>query len=112
MPVNNRLISVDLKTGDERQLASSLDLHRQMRREVADLEDEVVVSAPSTPRDGGNPALLVMDYGRTFSIATLSIDGQLEQLITKEIPDGRMVGLARPSGPRMVRDWRTSAGTG
>ncbi len=96
MPVNNRLISVDVETGTARQLASALDLHGQMNGEFEGLADELAISAPSTPRDGGRPAFLVMDYRRTFVVNTLDRDGQLERLLTKEIPDGRMVGLSAP----------------
>ena len=96
MPVNNRLVAVEVRTGAERLLQSAADLHELMKREFAGLENEVAISAPSTPRDGERPAVLVMDYGRTFIISTLNSDGQLERLMTKEIPDGRIVGMSAP----------------
>ena len=55
-PVNNRLVSVDVETGEERELASSIDLHRRLKGEVDLLAAEVVVSAAATPRDGGPAA--------------------------------------------------------
>ena len=55
-PVNNRLVSVDLKTGEELELANSIDLHRRLRREADTLAEQVAVSAAATPSGDGAAA--------------------------------------------------------
>ena len=44
--VNNRLVSVDLTTGEKSELLISSKLHQRISEEVYALEDEVVISAP------------------------------------------------------------------
>ena len=95
-PVNNRLVSVDVETGEERVLASSLDLHRRLEGEVDVLAAEVVVSAAATHRDGVRAAFLVMDYERAYGIGLLDADGRLERLVVETAPDRHTVHMSAP----------------
>ena len=95
-PVNNRFVSVDVETGEERVLASSLDLHRRLEGEVDVLAAEVVVSAAATHRDGVRAAFLVMDYERAYGIGLLDADGRLERLIVETAPDRHTVHMSTP----------------
>ena len=103
-PVNNRLVSVDLETGEARVLASSIDLHRRLKQEVDLLADEVVVSAAATPRDGGPAAFLVMDYERVYGIGLLADDGRIDRLVVETAPGRNTV---RMGAARLVRGRRT-----
>ena len=95
-PVNNRLVSVDVETGEERVLASSLDLHRRLEGEVDVLAAEVVVSAAATHRDGVRAAFLVMDYERAYGIGLLDADGRLDRLIVETAPGRHTVNMGAP----------------
>ena len=95
-PVNNRLVSVDLDTGEERELTSSIDLHRRLKQEVDLLADEVVVSAAATPRDGGPAAFLVMDYERVYGIGLLADDGRIDRLVVETAPGRNTVRMGAP----------------
>ena len=95
-PVNNRLVSVDLTTGDVSELVTSPGLHRQMKPEAPTLEDEVVISAPATTKDGDRAAFLAMDYMNVFSVGMLDSDGQLERLVTVEMPEKELVSMGAP----------------
>ena len=95
-PVNNRLVSVDVETGEERELASSLDLHQRLKGEVDVLADEVVVSAAATPGDGGPAAFLVMDYERAYGIGLLDGDGRLDRLVVEAAPGRNTVRMGAP----------------
>ena len=95
-PANNRLVSVDLETGEERELASSLDLHRRLKQEVDLLADEVVVSAAATPRDRGPAAFLVMDYARVYGIGLLADDGRIDRLVIETAPGRNTVRMGAP----------------
>ena len=95
-PVNNRLVSVDVETGEERELASSLDLHQRLKGEVDVLAAEVVVSAAATPRDGRPAAFLVMDYERAYGIGLLDGDGRLDRLVVETAPGRNTVRMGAP----------------
>ena len=95
-PVNNRLVSVDVETGEERELASSLDLHQRLKGEVEVLAAEVVVSAAATPRDGRPAAFLVMDYERAYGIGLLDSDGRLDRLVVETAPGRNTVRMGAP----------------
>ena len=95
-PVNNRLVSVDVETGEERVLASSEDLHRRLEAEVEALANEVVVSAAGTPRDGGPVAFLVMDYEQAYGIGLLDEDGRLDRLVVETAPERHTVHMGAP----------------
>ena len=64
--MNNRLVSIDLTTGDVSELVTSPGLHRQMKPEAPTLEDEVVISAPASTKDGDRAAFLAMDYMNVY----------------------------------------------
>ena len=109
--MNNRLVSVDLKTGEELELANSIDLHRRLRREADTLAEQVVVSAAATPSDDGAAAFLVMDYERVYGIGLLGADHRLDQLKVEVLPGGgARLGWERPSGLQTELDWLTLAG--
>ena len=95
-PVNNRLVSVDVETGEERELASSLDLHQRLEGEVDALAAEVVVSAAATPGDGGPAAFLVMDYEHAYGIGLLDADGRLDRLVVETAPGRNTVWMGAP----------------
>lgn len=95
-PVNNRLVSVDLTTGSMRFLASSRYLHQRMKQEGAELEDEVVLSAPAASETQGRAAFMVMDYGSSYAVGLLDANGRLEDLIVEGAPDGHIVWLGAP----------------
>ena len=95
-PVNNRLVSVDLKTGEELELANSIDLHRRLRREADTLAEQVVVSAAATPSDDGAAAFLVMDYERVYGIGLLGADHRLDQLKVEVLPGRSAVRMGAP----------------
>ena len=95
-PVNNRLVSVDVETGEARVLASSVDLHRRLKQEGDLLADEVVVSAAATPRDGGPAAFVVMDYERVYGIGLLSDDGRIDRLVVETAPGRNTVRMGAP----------------
>ena len=105
-PVNNRLVSVDVETGEAHELTSSVDLHRLLKGEVDALADEMVVSAAATPRDGGPAAFLVMDYERAYGIGLLDDDGRLDRLIVETAPSRHTVNMGAPvwfpDGTRLV----------
>ena len=94
--VNNRLVSVDLTTNEKSELLISSNLHQRISREVSALEDEVVISAPATTKDGDRAAFLAMDYMNVFSVGTLDSDGQLERLVTVEMPEKELVSMGAP----------------
>ena len=95
-PVNNRLVSIDLATNEKSELLISSKLHQRISREVSALEDEVVISAPATTKDGDRAAFLAMDYMNVFSVGTLDSDGQLERLVTVEMPEKELVSMGAP----------------
>ena len=95
-PVNNRLVSIDLTTGDVSEMVTSPGLHRQMKPEAPTLEDEVVISAPASTKDGDRAAFLAMDYMNVYSVGTLDSDGQLERLVTVEMPEKELVSMGAP----------------
>ena len=95
-PVNNRLVSVDLATNEKSELLISSKLHQRISREVSALEDEMVISAPATTKDGDRAAFLAMDYMNVFSVGTLDSDGQLERLVTVEMPEKELVSMGAP----------------
>ena len=95
-PVNNRLVSIDLATAEERDLLLSWDLHKRMKREAPSIEDEVVISAPATTKDGDRAAFLAMDYMRVYGVGMLETDGQLERLITVELPERELATMGAP----------------
>ena len=96
-PVNNRLILVDVTTGEVRHLASAMYLHQMMEREGSEqLEDEVVVSAPAASEAHERAAFMVMDYGSNYAVGILDADGRLEELIVQDAPDGHMVWMEAP----------------
>ena len=95
-PVNNRLVSVDLATNEKSELLISSKLHHRISREVSALEDEMVISAPATTKDGDRAAFLAMDYMNVFSVGTLDSDGQLERLVTVEMPEKELVSMGAP----------------
>ena len=88
-PVNNRLVSIDLTTGDVSELVTSPGLYRQMKPEAPTLEDEVVISAPASTKDGDRAAFLAMDYMNVYSVGTIDSSGELERLITVPTNDDR-----------------------
>ena len=88
-PVNNRLVSIDLKTGVESELVTWSGLHRQMKREASTLEDELVISAPASTKDGDRAAFLAMDYMNVYSVGMIDAGGRLERLITVPTNDDR-----------------------
>ena len=92
-PVNNRLVSVDLATNEKSELLISSNLHQRISQEVSALEDEMVISAPATTKDGDRAAFLAMDYMNVFSVGTLDSDGQLERLVTVEMPEKELAGI-------------------
>ena len=94
--VNNRLVSVDLTTNEKSELLISSKLHQRISREVSALEDEVVISAPATTKDGDRAAFLAMDYMNVYSVGTLDSDGQLERLVTVEMPEKELVSMGAP----------------
>ena len=87
--VNNRLVSIDLTTGVESELVTSSDLHGEMKREAPTLEDEVVISAPASTKDGDRAAFLAMDYMNVYSVGMIDSDGRLERLVTVPTSDDR-----------------------
>ena len=95
-PANNRLVSIDVDTGDERFLASSVDLHRRLGAEAAPPAEQVVVSAAATPRDGERAAFMAMDCERAYGIGLLDADGRLERLIVESAPDRHTVHVGTP----------------
>ena len=96
-PVNNRLVSIDLTTGDVSELVTSPGLHRQMKPEAPTLEDEVVISAPASTKDGDRAAFLAMDYMNVYSVGIIDAGGQLERLVTVPTPDDReLVAMGAP----------------
>ena len=94
--VNNRLVSVDLTTNEKSELLISSKLHHRISREVSALEDEMVISAPATTKDGDRAAFLAMDYMNVFSVGMLDSDGQLERLVTVEMPEKELVSMGAP----------------
>ena len=94
--VNNRLVSVDLTTNEKSELLISSKLHHRISREVSALEDEVVISAPATTKGGDRAAFLAMDYMNVYSVGTLDSDGQLERLVTVEMPEKELVSMGAP----------------
>ena len=90
-PANNRLVRIDVDTGEELVLANSADLHRRLSGEVDLLADQVVVSAPATSRDGERAAFLVMDYEHAYGIGLLDAGGRLERLVVEMAPDRHTV---------------------
>ena len=95
-PVNNRLVSVDLESGEEHQLASSLDLQQRLMGGVGDLANGVVVSAAATPRYGGQTAFLAMDYERVYGIGLMNADRRLERLVVETAPGRHTVRMGAP----------------
>ena len=95
-PVNNRLVSVDLATNEKSELLISSNLHQRISQEVSALEDEMVISAPATTKDGDRAAFLAMDYMNVFSVGMLDSDGQLERLVTVEMPEKELVSMGAP----------------
>ena len=95
--VNNRLVSIDVSTGNVSELVTSSGLHGQMKREAPTLEDEVVISSPATAKAGDRAAFLAMDYMNVYSVGLIDADGQLERLVTVPTPDEReLVVLGAP----------------
>ena len=94
--VNNQLVSVDVTTGGVRYVARSEDLHERIARRTIGLEDEVVISAAATHLEHDKAAFLVMDYGRIYGIGVLNGDGQLEQFVTRDVPNGQQVRMGAP----------------
>ena len=94
--VNNRLVSVDLTTNEKSELLISSNLHQRISQEVSALEDEMVISAPATTKGGDRAAFLAMDYMNVFSVGTLDSDGQLERLVTVEMPEKELVSMGAP----------------
>ncbi len=96
-PVNNRLVSIDLTTGDVSELVSSPGLHRRMKREAPTLEDEVVITAAASTKHGDRAAFLAMDYMNVYSVGIIDAGGQLERLVTVPTPDDReLVAMGAP----------------
>ena len=95
-PANNRLVRIDVDTGDERVLASSVDLHQRLGAGVNPAADQVVVSAASTPGDPERAAFMAMDYERAYGIGLLDADGRLERLIVEIAPDRHTVHMSTP----------------
>ena len=95
-PANNRLVRIDVDTGDERVLASSVDLHQRLGAEVNPAADQVVVSAASTPGDAERAAFMAMDYERAYGIGLLDADGRLERLVVETAPDRHTVHMSAP----------------
>ena len=95
-PVNNRLVSVDLATNEKSELLISSNLHQRISQEVSALEDEMVISAPATTKGGDRAAFLAMDYMNVFSVGMLDSDGQLERLVTVEMPEKELVSMGAP----------------
>lgn len=96
VPVNNRLVSVQIETGEERVLASSEDLRQRLEAEVEAAADQVVVSAATTPDDGGPAAFLVMDYERAYGIGLMGADGELDRLVVEFVPERHTVRMGAP----------------
>ena len=94
--MNNRLVSVDLATNEKSELLISSNLHQRISQEVSALEDEMVISAPATTKDGDRAAFLAMDYMNVFSVGMLDSDGQLERLVTVEMPEKELVSMGAP----------------
>ena len=94
--VNNRLVSVDLTTDEKSELLISSNLHQRISQEVSALEDEMVISAPATTKGGDRAAFLAMDYMNVFSVGMLDSDGQLERLVTVEMPEKELVSMGAP----------------
>ena len=94
--VNNRLVSVDLATNEKSELLISSNLHQRISQEVSALEDEMVISAPATTKDGDRAAFLAMDYMNVYSVGMLDSDGQLERLVTVEMPEKELVSMGAP----------------
>ena len=88
-PVNNRLVSIDVSTGDVSELVTSSGLQRQMKREAPTLENEVAISAPATTKDGERAAFLAMDYMNVYSVGMIDSSGQMERLATVPTHDER-----------------------
>ena len=95
-PANNRLVSIDLDTGEERVLASSVELHGRLGADVNPAADQMVVSAAATPRDGARAVFIVMDYERAYGIGLLDADGRLERLIVEIAPDRHTAHTSTP----------------
>ena len=96
MPGNNGLVSVDRVSGIRREVANPMELRRRLSEVFPDVEGEVAISWATTPKSHDRVAFLVMDYGRTYAILLINREGEVDQMIGREVPDGYMVGMGAP----------------
>ena len=96
MPGNNGLVSVDRVSGIRREVANPMELRRRLSEVFPDVEGEVAISWATTPKSHDRAAFLVMDYGRTYAILLINREGEVDQMIGREVPDGYMVGMGAP----------------
>ena len=96
MPGNNGLVSVDRVSGIRWEVANPMELRRRLSEVFPDVEGEVAISWATTPKSHDRVAFLVMDYGRTYAILLINQEGEVDQMIGREVPDGYMVGMGAP----------------